>query len=272
MAANGLVGYRTACDLRYDLVCEFGEVKYRKFPLKFDRKSVPRLSRLGRIIKEADSNPYSTMLHTGEPFAFGCSNSSIAGGIVLCKKPSVRVLHCLTGKAKIRASVIESVLINVVYATYRGLAKNELVHRCDDILIATPSTANCVPKSISIWHCAPSEPHQFIVESGIHDGVESTSEGYFAAGFTVNPKGVVKYRGLFRPHIASEAELSDPALHFSAAWALLVCPWLSFYSRFSTIASWLCSLFIQVRHSIPRYRVRRGAALIFPSIVQVSHG
>lgn len=270
MASPGL-GFRTACDVL--LVFRSRKIKDSEFSMKFDGESVARARACDGIVKQSNPYPDSTMLHPGEPFLLAGGNSAKARRIIFGEKSTVGILLGFSGWPEVRVAVVQSISVGMVYARRWFRTKHYMVHdRSFALASSHVPTTDGIVKAVSVRQGGPRKAHQKIVSGRIDDCVEASGEGYFSARLTLNPKGILKDRRLVCPDITAQAERGAVAFLFAALRAGRVGPWLGFNSCIGTITSWLCNLLIQVKHSIPRYCVRRGAALNYPHYIRGTHG
>jgi len=146
------------------------------------------------------------------------------------------------------------------------------MHRYDFLSEIMKCASACVKFTRVVLSGIPRPLHQPFVIPFIDDGIQSLSKGNPATRFSVHNFNPV-YDGRSTLSITASTASKGYDLLMAAAGRALVIG-VGFLARFlsATLTKRLCTLFMQVRHSIPRYCVRRGAALRFPLIIQVSHG
>lgn len=273
MAANGLVGYRT------DLTTEqeaFGEIQDGKISVK---STSPAVTRDGGFFGRAKRNhwyPNVTVAHGWLPLLSPFLERYSTIPMRISWATLVGGVFGSVADSQLAPAIVQRVSPRVIYDFTKITSDYQSVHGDEFLSQTSKPTCPCVERSSVMFSGVPIPLHQPLVIPFINDGIHALRQRDSSAWLAIENFDLIDDVRTIgeRLTIATEGYWSGSILPTTTASILRVSrsaasTWNSWTA---TITKRLRDLFLQVRHSIPRYCARRGAALRFPSIIQVSHG
>lgn len=252
----------------------FGEVENSEISVKCSRPSVTRDSSFFGRRERRNGKSHVTVTDNGlpplrprlviDPTVPALTQFSVLVGGIFRSIPN----------PQLASSIVQRITTSMVNNFTQIASENQPVHghhflpKVWDAAGSSVKTTSVVPSSV------PVPLHEPFVIPFINDGIQTLRQRNFPARFAI-----------YNFHLADGWRASSKSFAVAAEWSrarsilptagTAVC-WILGVSTLSrgdvrsvvaTITKRLRGLFMQVRHSIPRYCVRRGAALNYPSIL-----